>query len=114
MIDEIINKGEGRFNPLRPNARLEQYAVTLPFEIRNEIDRVDIHKFITNGVLDFINEFKDEPYKDKIWVWIHALESFITIEGFINTDDEEEAIFLAEHFEYDCYFDLIEDETIYI
>jgi hypothetical protein len=114
MIDEIINKGEGRFNPLRPNARLEQYAVTLPLEIRNEIDRVDIHKFITNGVLDFVLEFDDQPYKEKIWVWIHALESFITIEGFINTDDEDEARALAEHFGYDCYFDLIKDESIYI
>lgn len=114
MIEDIINRGEGRFNPFDPKARIEQYAVTLPYEVRNEIDQVDIHKFISDGILDFVNEFKDQQYKDKIWLWVHALESFITIEGYVNTSDEDEARQLSQDFNYDCYFDLIDDETIYI
>lgn len=113
MIEQIINNGEYRAPLFDKTKRLEQYAVTLPLEIRNEIDGIDIEQFITDGVLDYMNAYEQEEYKDKVWVWIHALESFITIEGFINTDDEEEAKGLAEAFGYDCYFDLVEDETIY-
>ena len=114
MIDEIINNGEYRAPLFDKNRRLEQFAVTLPYEVRNEIDGINIRQFITDGVLDFLNQYKDKAYKDKVWIWVHALESFITIEGFINTDDEDEAKELASEFNYDCYFDLIEDETIYI
>lgn len=114
MIDEIINNGEYRGPLFDKKKRLKQFAVTLPYEIRNEIDGIDIRQFITDGILDFMNQFKNEEYKDKVWIWVHALESFITIEGFVNTDDEEEAFDLADSFGYDCYFDLVEDATIYI
>jgi len=114
MIEEIISNGEYRAPLFDKTKRLEQYAVTLPYEIRNEVDGIDIKQFITNGILDFMNHYANESYKDKIWIWAHALESFITIEGFVNTDDEDQAKDLTEAFGYDCYFDLVEDETIYI
>ena len=117
MIQEIITKGEYRAPLFDKTKRLEQYAVTLPYEIRNEVDGIDIEQFLTNGILDFMNTCSQDDqieYKDKIWIWAHALDSFITIEGFVNTDDEDFARELAEYFGYDCYFDLIEDETIYI
>jgi len=114
LIDEIINKGEYRAPLYDKTKRLEQYAVTLPYEIRNEVDGIDIKEFLSNGILDFMNQYGDAPYKDKIWIWAHALDSFVTIEGFVNTDDADEAEQLADIFNYDCYFDLIDDETIYI
>lgn len=114
MIQKIIDTGEYRGPLFDKSKKLEQYVVTLPLEIRNEVDNINIEQWIANGILDYMNHYKDSPYKDKVWIWIHALESFITIEGFINTADEEEAIELTELFNYDCYFDLIDDEAIYI
>ena len=67
MIDEIINNGEYRAPLFDKNRRLEQFAVTLPYEVRNEIDGINIRQFITDGVLDFMNQYKDKAYKDKVW-----------------------------------------------
>lgn len=114
MIQDIVNKGEYRA-PLYDNeGQPTRYHVPLPYVLHHYLGDVDVIQYLESALLKLKNHYTNALYKDKIWVWAEALDSMITIETYVNTDDENEAIELTELFQYDCFFDMEDDEAIYI